>query len=94
MSYNIYQVLREVIIMQRTTIFADEYLLREIKDLAKQEKRSVADLIRDALVQYLNSRKTPAARLSFIAIGDSGRRDLSENHEELLWPNPSSPIES
>jgi hypothetical protein len=80
--------------MQRTTIFADEYLLREIKDLAKQEKRSAADLIRDALIQYLNSRKTPAPRLSFIGIGDSGRPDLAEKHEELLWPKSSIPIES
>jgi len=80
--------------MQRTTIFADENLLREIKDLAKQEKRSTADVIREALFQYLNTKKTPAARLSFIGIGDSGRRDLSEKHEELLWPKPSKPIES
>jgi hypothetical protein len=80
--------------MQRTTIFADENLLREIKDLAKQEKRSTADVIREALFQYLNTKKTPTARLSFIGIGDSGRRDLSEKHEELLWPKPSKPIES
>ena len=80
--------------MQRTTIFADEYLLREIKDLAKLERRSVADIIREALVQYLNARKPPDARLSFIGIGDSGRKDLAERHEDLLWPKLSSPIES
>ena len=80
--------------MQRTTIFADEYLLREIKDLAKLEKRSVADIIREALVQYINARKPPAVRFSFIGIGDSGRKDLAEKHEELLWPKHSIPIES
>lgn len=80
--------------MQRTTIFADEYLLRYIKDIARQEKRSVADIIRDALVQYINSRKTPSAKFSFIGIGDSGRSDLSEKNEDLLWPKPSSRIES
>ena len=75
--------------MQRTTIFADEYVLREIKELAKQEKRSASDLIREALTQYLNAKKAPSTRLSFIGIGDSGRTDLSEKHEELLWPKPS-----
>jgi metal-responsive CopG/Arc/MetJ family transcriptional regulator len=80
--------------MQRTTIFADEYLLRDIKDIARQEKRSVADIIRDALVQYINTRKTPSSKFSFIGIGDSGRSDLSEKHEELLWSRPSSQIES
>lgn len=80
--------------MQRTTIFADEYLLREIKDLAKMEKRSVADLIREALIQYVNTRKKPAVRMSFIAIGNSGRHDLAEKHEDLLWPKPSNPTES
>jgi hypothetical protein len=80
--------------MQRTTIFADEYLLKEIKELAKKEKRSAAELIRDALVQYLNSRNSPKTRFSFVGIGDSGRHDLSEKHEELLWPNVSTPIKS
>ena len=80
--------------MQRTTIFADEYLLRDIKDIARQEKRSVADIIRDALVQYINTRKTPSSKFSCIGIGDSGRSDLSEKHEELLWSRPSSQIES
>ena len=80
--------------MQRTTIFADEYLLKEIKDLAKQEKRSIASLIRDALVLYLHSRKSPAPTFSFISIGESGRHDLAEKHEEFLWAKPSSPIKS
>jgi len=76
--------------MQRTTIFADEYLLREIKDLAKQKKRSVAEVIREALTEYIDSRKAPAARPAFVGLGDSGRADLSEKHEGLLWPTPSS----
>jgi predicted transcriptional regulator len=74
--------------MQRTTIFADEYLLREIKDLAKQKKRSVAEVVREALVEYIDRRKTPAARPAFIGLGDSGRTDLAEKHEALLWPKP------
>ncbi|MCU0580034.1 MAG: ribbon-helix-helix domain-containing protein [Desulfobacterota bacterium] len=80
--------------MQRTTIFADEYLLKEIKDLARQEKRSAADLIRDALAEYLHSRKSPVTKFSFIGIGESGRHDLAERHEEYLWAKPSRPGKS
>ncbi len=76
--------------MQRTTIFADEYLLREIKDLAKQKKRSVAEVVREALTEYIDRRKAPAARPAFVGLGDSGRVDLAENHEGLLWPAPES----
>ena len=72
--------------MQRTTIFADELFLREIKELAKQKKRSTAELIREVLVQYLNDQNSPRSRLSFVGIGDSGRKNLAEKHEELLWP--------
>lgn len=80
--------------MQRTTIFADEYLLKEIKDLARQEKRSAADLIRDALAEYLHARKSLNTKFFFIGIGESGRHDLAEKHEELLWAKPSRPGKS
>ncbi len=75
--------------MRRTTIFADENLLNEIKDLAKQENRSVAELIREAIEHYIRSKRKPAGELSIIGIGESGRSDIAETHEELLWQRPS-----
>ena len=75
--------------MRRTTIFAEDDLLNEIKDFAKQEKRSVAELIRDALDQYIQRKRKPVQSLSFIGIGESGRDDISEKHDELLWKRPS-----
>jgi len=59
--------------MRRTTIFADEHLLKEIKYLASQEKRSAADLIRDALEQYIRSKQKKQKRLSIIGLGRSGK---------------------
>lgn len=76
--------------MQRTTIFADEYLLREIKYLAKQKKRSVAEVVREALTEYIDRRKAPVVRPAFVGLGDSGRADLAEKHVGLLWPTPAS----
>ena len=72
--------------MKRTTIFAEDYLLDEVKCLAKKQKTSVATVVREALVCYLASHKEePSAGLSFIAIGESGESDVAERHEALLW---------
>ena len=72
--------------MKRTTIFAEDYLLDEVKSLAKRQKTSVATVVREALVSYLAVHKQePTAGLSFIAIGASGETDIAERHEDLLW---------
>jgi predicted transcriptional regulator len=71
--------------MKRTTIFADDSLLEEMKTLARQEKRSVAELVREAMEQYIAGKQKPAAKLSFIAVGKSGKGDIAEQNEDLLW---------
>jgi metal-responsive CopG/Arc/MetJ family transcriptional regulator len=72
--------------MKRTTIFAEDYLLDEVKSLAKQQKTSVATVVREALVSYLAEHKQEQSEgLSFIAIGASGETDIAERHEDLLW---------
>ena len=76
--------------MKRTTIFADDTILSEMKYLAEQEHRSVAELIRDAMSQYIQQKRAPMQKLSFIGIGASQRSDISEKCEELLWQKPSA----
>lgn len=73
--------------MKRTTIFADEMLLNEFRTLSLQENKSLAEVIREAMQQYLKQHQKKGKALSFIAIGDSGKKDISERHEELLWQN-------
>jgi metal-responsive CopG/Arc/MetJ family transcriptional regulator len=75
--------------MRRTTIFADDSLLEEMKYLASQEKKSVAEVVREAMEQYIESKRQPARKLSLIAIGESDRTDIAEKNEELLWPESS-----
>lgn len=70
--------------MKRTTISAEEELIKEIKDIANEENRSVAEVIREALEIYIN-QKRKKKRLSFISIGNSEKKDIAKNHEELLW---------
>lgn len=70
--------------MKRTTLFADEQLLFQLRKLAETKGESVAHMVREALRQYVvheRGKKT----LSFLGIGKSGRSDVSENAEKLLW---------
>ena len=71
--------------MKRTTIFADDGLLNEIKSLSAEENRSVADLIREAMEEYIKRKRKTARKVSFSGIGNSGRSDVAEEHERLLW---------
>lgn len=70
--------------MKRTTIFADEELLKEIQDISKEENKSVAEVMREAMKVYIRQKRKGARKLSFIGIGASERNDISERHEELL----------
>jgi metal-responsive CopG/Arc/MetJ family transcriptional regulator len=71
--------------MRRTTIFADDNLINEIKEISKEENRSVAEIIREAMQGYIKQKRYKKKVISFIGIGNSGRRDIAERHEELLW---------
>jgi hypothetical protein len=70
--------------MKRTTIFADEDTLRKIREIAKRENSSVAEVTRKALVEYVSRRKRKRARLSLIGIGRSGRKGVAQRSEDLL----------
>lgn len=71
--------------MKRTTIFADDGLLEEIKSLSAEENRSVADMVREAMEEYVKRKRKTVRKFSFVGIGNSGRSDVSEKHEQLLW---------
>jgi len=72
--------------MKRTTIFLDEAVERDLQALARQQARPVASLVREAVAAYIATHQPEAgARPGFIAIGSSGRSDVAEQHEELLW---------
>jgi metal-responsive CopG/Arc/MetJ family transcriptional regulator len=72
--------------MKRTTIFADEYLLEDVKNLARQKNSSIAEVVREALERYVaDNRPAPDAALSFVGIGEGADTTVAERHEELLW---------
>lgn len=73
--------------MKRTTIFADEDLLDELKALSREEQRKLSEIVRDALKAYVDKKRTRKA-LSFVGVGASGKRDVADRHEALLWRKP------
>jgi predicted transcriptional regulator len=74
--------------MKRTTIFVPEALERELQLYAARQRRPVASVVREALAEYVVSRRPASALPSFTAVGASGRTDVSERHEEMLWSAP------
>lgn len=75
--------------MKRTTIFADDYLMRELKEISKEENKSVAGVIREAMERYVRQKRRSKRKLSFIGISNSGMKDIAEKHEDLLWKEGS-----
>ena len=74
--------------MKRTTIFVPEPLERDLQLHARREQKPVAWVVREALAEYLSSRRPASALPSFTAVGRSGRKDIAARHEALLWSNP------
>jgi hypothetical protein len=69
--------------MEKTTVYLDPADHRRLKALARQEGRSTAELIREAVAEYAR-RRAGGLRPASLGAGRSGRRDLSERAEELL----------
>lgn len=76
--------------MKRTTIFADESLLDALQHIARKERMSVSATIRRALEEFADRHQGAGVLPSFLGIARSGRKDIAERVEELLWTAPRS----
>ncbi len=84
-SYIIYIMQLEERSMKRTTIFIDESLMEEIKAISEEEGKTTSESIREAMKNYVRSKRRKKRRLSFVGVGSSGKRTVASRHEELLW---------
>jgi len=66
--------------MGRLTIHMDEALARAIRRLAADRRCARAQVVRDAVAEYLRANRRPKAK----GIGACGRTDVSDRAEELL----------
>ena len=77
--------------MKRTTVFLPESVRCDLRVLAHQQGRPVADMVREAVAEYVAREKAGRRRkLGFVAIGASGRSDTAERHEELVFEGLSA----
>ncbi len=76
--------------MKRTTIFADESMLDALKEIARMEGVSIAEVIRQALNRFIADRQRNKRLPSILGIGQSGRKDIAERFEKLLWKETPS----
>lgn len=67
--------------LTKTTVYLPEADYRRLKAMARKQKRTTAELVREAVAQYAGGA---AAKPTSLGIGHSGRGDLSERSEELL----------
>ncbi|MBR9988980.1 MAG: ribbon-helix-helix protein, CopG family [Gemmatimonadetes bacterium] len=67
---------------EKTTVYLDSADHRRLKAMAEAANRPTAELIREAVAEYV--RRHGATTAASIGAGRSGRTDLSERAEELL----------
>lgn len=67
----------------KTTVYLDAADYRTLKSLAADQKRSAAELVREAVAEYA-ARATARRWPRSIAMGDSGVADLAERYEDMM----------
>ncbi len=60
-------------------------LTGELKDISQEENKNVPGVMREAMKKYIRQQRRSKKKLSFIGISNSGRKDIAETHENLLW---------
>jgi len=67
----------------KTTVYLDPDSYRRLKALAAKTRRPAAELIREAVLEYVRRLAAPVRPRS-LGTGSSGKRDLGSRAEELL----------
>ncbi|MGO8817428.1 MAG: hypothetical protein ACLQVG_22505 [Terriglobia bacterium] len=72
--------------MKRTTLFVEESVEQDLRALARRKGVPLSSLMRESLAHYVSKQKrSQVFALRFLGQGRSGRGDIAEHHEELLW---------
>ncbi len=73
----------------RTMIYLDKLVLHALREEARTRGISLAELVRRVVRQHLDRRPSPpapapAAYLTLVGLGASGRPDIAERHDDYL----------
>lgn len=69
--------------MKPTVIYLPEETELALQEIANQKGKTPSEIIQEMVNDYPFTKKKP--RPKCIGMGDSGRSDLSERTDELLW---------
>jgi predicted transcriptional regulator len=69
--------------LTKTTVYLTTADYRRLKSLAREQRRTTADLVREAVAEYAQRHGRKVLPRS-LGLGHSGRGDLSERAETLL----------
>jgi predicted transcriptional regulator len=67
----------------KTTVYLDAAAYRRLRQLARRQRRPAAELVREAVAEYVRSR-APARRPRSLGVARGGRANLGQRDEELL----------
>lgn len=70
--------------MKRTTVYLEEATDLELAQLARQQGRPKAELVREALTTYVAQQYSPRPLPRSVGMGRSGISNLAEQDEALL----------
>lgn len=76
-------------ILKRTQMYFPEDMLRELRGIAKREKSSISDIVRNAVREFLGKEKPKNWQddplWNMIGVGASKDGDLSVHHDKYLY---------
>lgn len=73
----------------RTMIYLEKRELHALREEARSQRISLAELLRRVVRQHLDRRQAPpapdaSAYLKIVALGASGQKDIAERHDHYL----------
>jgi metal-responsive CopG/Arc/MetJ family transcriptional regulator len=69
---------------RRIQIYLDPEVHQDLKERARAEGISLSELIRRVAKDYLRKEAAPKDYLAIVGLGQSGKADISEKHDDYL----------
>jgi hypothetical protein len=69
---------------RKIQIYLDPEVHQDLKERARAEGISLSELIRRVAKDYLRKEAAPKDYLAIVGLGQSGKADISEKHDEYL----------
>jgi hypothetical protein len=69
---------------RKIQIYVDPEVHQDLKERARAEGISLSELIRRVAKDYLRKEAAPKDYLAIVGLGQSGKADISEKHDDYL----------